>query len=649
MRTRVPFTALVAACLATAAVTAAASCSGGGAEKTRGVRADKQGGSSSSTHLPRIWVLSVGVSKYKDESLSLEYADRDATAIDTFFAGDAGGRVPSERRFLLVNENATRAAVLTALTDLSKRSAPDDMIVLFLAMHGMPDAGGDLYYLSHDTDPKALVGTGLPQRDLEYAISRAPARRVVLLADACHAGQAGFAGFQGKRGAAAAETNRLVGQLAESKPGIAVLTAASATEASAEGKKWGGGHGVFTHHLLAGLAGGADDDGNGFISIRELFDFTYRNVSKDTSGDQHPELKGRFDNAMPLAVLAGAHGATRVAAHHAGRGASDVDPDPTMALKAVETSKNSGALDKACDRKDKDACARLGAMFMTGDGVVLDQQNGGRMLSQSCEAGSARACCAIAVQLYDPSEASPRPLPEAATCDAACDGGFGPACRAIEQMRRIGGPRDKDPKAAARSKMAYDLDQKQCRAGDAEACHGLAEMLLGEGEGARARKLLVRACDAGLARSCEAAARASGSGSEAARKFLEKGCEASHGRSCATIATAYFESGNAPDPRQAYAYHQRACELGITTSCRSCADLAQSEGRGAFAMPCLQRGCNGGDGGSCMMMGQMYESGDGTPQNTTLAMGMYTRACAIGYRPACARADALRGQAGHTP
>ena len=95
------------------------------------------------------------------------------------------------------------------------------MIVIFLAMHGLPDAGGDLYYLSHDTDPKALVGTGLPQRDIEYAISRAPARRVVLLADACHAGAAGFGGFQGKRGAAMAETNRLVGELAESKPGTA--------------------------------------------------------------------------------------------------------------------------------------------------------------------------------------------------------------------------------------------------------------------------------------------------------------------------------------------------------------------------------------------------------------------------------------------
>jgi uncharacterized caspase-like protein len=120
-----------------------------------------------------------------------------------------------------------------------------------------------------------------------------------MLMDACHAGAAGL-GFGGKRGIVLAETNRLLGRLAETKPGVAVLTASSATEPSNEGKQWGGGHGVFTHYLLLGMSGHGDSNRDGIVSIRELYDFVYLKVSEDTGGMQHPELKGKFDNAMPL-------------------------------------------------------------------------------------------------------------------------------------------------------------------------------------------------------------------------------------------------------------------------------------------------------------------------------------------------------------
>jgi TPR repeat protein len=622
-----------------------AACSGGGGERSRGATtagsAKPKSETAASAGVPRIWVLAVGVSNYKTEGLALEFADRDASAIDAFFAGDEGGRVPDDRRMLLVNEGATRAAVLTALTGLSRRTAPDDMIIIFLAMHGMPDPGGDLYYLSHDTDPKALVGTGLPQRDIEYAISRAPARRVVLLADACHAGAAGFDGFRGRRSASLAETNRLVGQLAESKPGTAVLTASSATEASAEGKKWGGGHGVFTHHLLAGLSGDADEDGDRYVTIRELFDFTYRHVSKDTGGDQHPELKGRFDNAMPLAALPGAGTGTRVATASTGRGRG-VPLDPTTPLTTRETQGAIPELEKACE-KDPDACALLGGMMVRGEGTPIDPRRGFYLLDQACTAGNARGCCTIAVENYDPNDAQAQT--EGSKCALACDGGSAPACRAIETMRRAGGPRATDPKARSRAQLARELDQKACQQGDAAACHGLAEILLDDGDAAavdRARKLLGRACDAGLGRSCELAARARGY-TKGAQRWLQKGCDLGVARACASLASVYFESGGkAADPRKAFTYHRLACDQGIVASCRSCAQQAEEAREPFGAAKCLQRACDGGEVPSCMTLAGMYENGQGAARNETMAIGLYMRACARGNRTACARRDALQ-------
>ena len=60
---------------------------------------------------------------------------------------------------------------------------------------------------------------------------------------------------------------------------------------------------MFTHYLIEGMKGAADADADAVVSIRELYDYLYTSVSEDTKGEQHPELKGNFDNQMPLATL----------------------------------------------------------------------------------------------------------------------------------------------------------------------------------------------------------------------------------------------------------------------------------------------------------------------------------------------------------
>lgn len=255
---------------------------------------------SSPTGVPRSWLVAIGISRYRRPAISLRYAARDAKAVHDFFSSAAGGSIPRERRVLLTDDAATRSAVLDALTNTARRTAPEDLLIVYLALHGLPDAGGDLYLLTHDTDPNRLIGTGLAQRDVEYGLSKAGAKRIVLLADACHSGAVGLA-KPGKRGLVLAETNRLIRQLADTRPGTALLTASSASEFSFEGDQWD--HGVFTFHLLEGLRGKGDANGDRLVTVRELFDFVYREVSEATGGKQHPEIKGTFDNALPLSQL----------------------------------------------------------------------------------------------------------------------------------------------------------------------------------------------------------------------------------------------------------------------------------------------------------------------------------------------------------
>lgn len=249
--------------------------------------------------MPQIWAVVVGVSQYKDASKNLKYADKDATDFYNFMKSPQGGALTDEHITLLTNEKATRGNIIKALNEKFNHAFEDDMVVLFIASHGQPDpVGNEVYFLNYDAESDNLGGTAVSQIDIEKVFQRTRAKKKIWFADACHSGGAGLQ----VRADHTALTNKLLSEIANSSNGMALLTASSSSEYSYEDAKWGGGHGVFTHYLLRGMKGEADKDANGLVDLRELYEFVYRQVSHDTNGQQHPELKGNFDNKLPIAV-----------------------------------------------------------------------------------------------------------------------------------------------------------------------------------------------------------------------------------------------------------------------------------------------------------------------------------------------------------
>ncbi|MBX9853686.1 MAG: tetratricopeptide repeat protein [Cytophagaceae bacterium] len=249
--------------------------------------------------MPQIWAVVVGVSNYKDPNMNLKFADKDATDFYNFLKSPEGGALSDDHVVLLTNEKATRSNIIKALNEKFYRAFEDDMVILFFASHGQPDpVGNEVYFLSHDAESDNLGGTAVSQIDIEKVFTRTKAKKKIWIADACHSGGAGLQ----VRASHSALTNKLLTEIANSNNGMAMFTASSSSEYSYEDSKWGGGHGVFTHYLLKGMKGEADKDNNGLIEIRELYEYVYRQVSNDTNGQQHPELKGSFDNKLPIAV-----------------------------------------------------------------------------------------------------------------------------------------------------------------------------------------------------------------------------------------------------------------------------------------------------------------------------------------------------------
>lgn len=271
----------------------------------------------------KLWAVVVGVSSYKNLPADgqLKYSHRDAEAFAAFLRSPQGGGFPSSQIKVLVNQEATLAAVRTALGTWAARSAePEDSVYIYFAGHGVVEGDRDGYLLTYDSDPQNLYATALSIEELNKVISeRLRTRLTVLITDACHSGRLGLAsrGVEDK-----ILINRFLDEVGKSGQGVFRLLASRPDELSYEDKRWGGGHGVFTNFLLEGLRGRADRDADGVVRAGELLDYLSEIVPNETKALQHPRAAGNIETRLPLAVLSTSK--TRVEANVA------IESQPTL-------------------------------------------------------------------------------------------------------------------------------------------------------------------------------------------------------------------------------------------------------------------------------------------------------------------------------
>jgi len=238
------------------------------AEVTVAPAADADGGAGGAApgagRRPRLFLLAAGVDRYAHADrfaaiglTNLAFAAEDARSVAAALGRRAAGRYDVGGAVVLLDQGVTRQAFRAALESLAARAAdgirPDDVVVIFLAGHGMIDdtAGRDYCYLCHDVELADAAGGAVPDRAgsitwQDFApLDRLPCRKLALV-DTCHSGGLGPAA-------------RSTGVREFQENMILVLAAASDEESSQESAAWG--HGAFTASLLEALAGRADTRG----------------------------------------------------------------------------------------------------------------------------------------------------------------------------------------------------------------------------------------------------------------------------------------------------------------------------------------------------------------------------------------------------
>lgn len=249
----------------------------------------------------------IGISDYQNPDVpDLQFAAADARAFHDFLLSPAagmGGFDPANVR-LLVEEQATARAVRTALADALQGATPGDLVIIYLAGHGVPDPSRleDFYFLSHDADRRELRETAVDFDWISELLRESHTYQTILFTDA---GRTATVGPTGRAALRPNEVNEvLTQQPAEPAGRFVAFTASQPGQISQEGAQWGGGHGVFTYYLLRGLGGEADEDRDRVVNLGELMEYTRNGVRRETRNAQIPTISlTAYDRLWPMATV----------------------------------------------------------------------------------------------------------------------------------------------------------------------------------------------------------------------------------------------------------------------------------------------------------------------------------------------------------
>ena len=243
---------------------------------------------------PKLYVLAIGVSKYEDKNLTLQFAAKDAKDFAESLLREKGGLYRDVVVKVLTDEKATKDEIIDGFEWISKETTSHDVAMVFLAGHGINDRGGVYYFLPVNANLERLRRTAVPFTEMKNTVTSL-AGKTILFIDTCHAGN-----VMGAR-AVAPDITGIVNELASAENGAVVFASSTGKQYSFEDPNWG--NGAFTKAAVEGIEGKADYTGKGKITVNMLDLYISERVKELTQGKQTPATaKPKTIPDFPLAL-----------------------------------------------------------------------------------------------------------------------------------------------------------------------------------------------------------------------------------------------------------------------------------------------------------------------------------------------------------
>mgnify|MGYP003796551667 CR=1 FL=1 len=233
---------------------------------------------------PHLYILSIGIDRYRDRAINLKYAVKDATDVQKKIFTQAKTLYNPEniRYELLTDDKATKENIIAKIRDLAQVIKPTDSFILFAAGHGVL-LQNQYYLLAHDYDGKATDDSLISSNEIVEMSKKIKSLSQLFIFDTCHAGGVDYiiSGLYDARMSVLAK-----------KMGLHIYASASDKQSAMDGYK---GNGLFTHVLLQGLNNNRDADrnGDGKVSLVELGGYskqTTATISKEIGHSQTPVI-----------------------------------------------------------------------------------------------------------------------------------------------------------------------------------------------------------------------------------------------------------------------------------------------------------------------------------------------------------------------
>jgi uncharacterized caspase-like protein len=246
----------------------------------------------------------VGISRYRDSKIpSIQYAASDAQSVAALLRSPIGWGLTDGQIRVLTDEGATLADIKKATTFLAREATKTSTVFFYFAGHGGVEAdlsgtepdGWAKYLVPYDADSKDLYSTALSMRaDIPEMLDRIKAGKIVFLLDTCFGGGAGRAFVSEKQA-----RGRDIRVVPVQKMDFAwhdravLLAAAGPNQVALEDDATR--HGLFTQYFLEASTGAADGDGDGEITVAEIYDYVagrVENRARELGGNQVPSVQG---------------------------------------------------------------------------------------------------------------------------------------------------------------------------------------------------------------------------------------------------------------------------------------------------------------------------------------------------------------------
>ena len=255
-----------------------------------------------------LYILTIGINKYKNSSYDLSYAVNDAKSFSKAIAKKSDSLFSNIYEYHISDAKALKSTIQETLKEIESKIGPEDVFVFYYAGHGVigedpVSKNSDFYIVTHDItnlygDYESLKSKAFSASELLESSVRIMAAKQLFVIDACHSGGA-LESFAQRGGA----REKALAQLARST-GTFFLTASQDIQFANEAGSLE--HGLFTYALLEVLSGKSGAAYDNKVTVNEVKSYVEDRVpelSEEYHGSAQYPASYSYGQDFPLVII----------------------------------------------------------------------------------------------------------------------------------------------------------------------------------------------------------------------------------------------------------------------------------------------------------------------------------------------------------